>query len=89
MISVVPTMAEQGAKGSIAGMINSFWPKMACRTSAGMILRSAYCTLLLKEAFNPKAVWKLMGHAKELITMDVYADNKGIISDGGQKWRNI
>jgi GTP1/Obg family GTP-binding protein len=23
-----------------------------------------------------------MGHAKELITMDVYADNKGIIVDG-------
>lgn len=34
-------------------------------------LRSTYCTLLLKEAFNPKAVSKLMGHAKELITMDV------------------
>ena len=45
-------------------------------------LRSTYCTLLLKEAFNPKAVSKLMGHAKELITMDVYADNKGIIADG-------
>ena len=40
------------------------------------------CTLRLKEAFNPKAVSKLMGHAKELITMDVYADNKGIIADG-------
>ena len=23
-----------------------------------------------------------MGHAKEIITMDVYADNKGIIADG-------
>jgi len=23
-----------------------------------------------------------MGHAKELITMDVYADNRGIIADG-------
>ncbi len=23
-----------------------------------------------------------MGHARELITMDVYADNKGIIADG-------
>ena len=31
--------------------------------------------------FNPKAVSKLMGHAKELITMDVYGDNKGIIAD--------
>lgn len=45
-------------------------------------LRSTYCTLLLKEAFNPKAVSKLMGHAKEIITMDVYADNRGIIADG-------
>ena len=45
-------------------------------------LRSTYCTSLLKESFNPKAVSKLMGHAKELITMDVYADNRGIIADG-------
>lgn len=45
-------------------------------------LRSTYCTLLLKESFNPKAVSKLMGHAGELITMDVYGDNKGIIADG-------
>ena len=35
----------------------------------------------LKESFNPKAVSKLMGHAKEIITMDVYADNRGIITD--------
>lgn len=45
-------------------------------------LRSTYCTLLLKEAFNPKAVSMLMGHAKEIITMDVYADNRGIIAEG-------
>lgn len=38
-------------------------------------LRSTYCTLLLNKDFNPKAVSKLMGHAKELITMDVYGDN--------------
>ena len=37
---------------------------------------------MLKEKFNPKAVSKLMGHAKELITMDVYADNREIIADG-------
>ena len=37
---------------------------------------------MLKEEFNPKAVSKLMGHAKELITMDVYADNREIIADG-------
>lgn len=44
-------------------------------------LRSTFCTLLLKNDFNPKAVSKLMGHAKELITMDVYGDNRGIIAD--------
>lgn len=45
-------------------------------------LRATFCTLLLKNGFNPKAVSKLMGHAKEIITMDVYGDNKEIISDG-------
>lgn len=44
-------------------------------------LRSTFCTLLLKNDFNPKAVSKLMGHAKELITMDVYGDNRGILAD--------
>ena len=33
-------------------------------------LRSTYCTLLLKNNYSPKAVSKLMGHAKEIITMD-------------------
>ena len=45
-------------------------------------LRTTYCTLLLKASFNPKAVSKLMGHAKEIITMDTYGDNKNIIADG-------
>ena len=45
-------------------------------------LRTTYCTLLLKESFNPKAVSKLMGHAKEIITMDTYGDNRNIIADG-------
>lgn len=44
-------------------------------------LRSTFCTLLLKNDFHPKAVSKLMGHAKEIITMDVYGDNKRIIED--------
>ncbi|MCD8326706.1 MAG: site-specific integrase [Lachnospiraceae bacterium] len=44
-------------------------------------LRSTYCTLLLKEDFNPKAVSKLMGHSKEIITMDVYGDNANIIPE--------
>ncbi len=44
-------------------------------------MRSTYCTLLLKQDFNPKAVSKLMGHAKEIITMDVYGDNANIIPE--------
>lgn len=41
-------------------------------------LRSTYCTLLLKNNYSPKAVAKLMGHSKEIITMDVYGDNQNI-----------
>lgn len=44
-------------------------------------LRSSFCTILLRNDFNPKAVSKLMGHAKELITMDVYGDNQNIIPE--------
>lgn len=44
-------------------------------------LRSTFCTLFLKNDFNPKAVSKLVEHAKELITMDVYGDKRGIIAD--------
>lgn len=32
-------------------------------------LRSTYSTILLKNDFNPKAVAKLMGHAKETVTL--------------------
>ena len=44
-------------------------------------LRSTFCTVLLKNDFNPKAVSKLMGHAKEIITIDVYGDTSEIIED--------
>ena len=44
-------------------------------------LRSTFCTLLLKNDFNPKAVSKLMGHSKEIITVDVYGDNREIIAE--------
>lgn len=37
--------------------------------------------MLLKQDFNPKAVFRLMGHAKELITMDIYGDNANIIPE--------
>lgn len=44
-------------------------------------LRSTFCTVLLKNNFNPKAVSQLMGHAKEIITIDVYGDTAEIIED--------
>ena len=45
-------------------------------------LRVTYSTILLKNNFSAKAVSKLMGHEKELITVDVYGDNRGMIADG-------
>lgn len=36
---------------------------------------------ILKNNFSPKAVAKLMGDARELITMDVYGDNGNIVAE--------
>lgn len=44
-------------------------------------LRATYATILLKNNYNPKAVSKLMGHAKEIITVDIYGDKQKIIED--------
>lgn len=44
-------------------------------------LRSTYCTILVGENFSPKAISKLMGHASEIISIDVYTDNSKIIED--------
>ena len=44
-------------------------------------LRSTYCTLLLKNNYSPKAISQLMGHSKEIITVDVYADNSNLIAE--------
>lgn len=35
----------------------------------------------MKNNQNPKAVSKLMGHANQIISIDVYGDNKNIIPD--------
>ena len=37
--------------------------------------------MLLKNNINEKAVSKQLGHATEIITVDVYADNEEIIAD--------
>lgn len=44
-------------------------------------LRATYCTILLKNNFNEKAVAKMMGHAKEIVTIDVYADKNQLVCD--------
>lgn len=44
-------------------------------------LRATYSTLLMKNDFNVKAISQLMGHAKEIITADIYGDTQEIIED--------
>lgn len=44
-------------------------------------LRATYCTILIRNNFNLKAISKQMGHATEIISVDVYGDNKQIIAD--------
>lgn len=44
-------------------------------------LRSTFCTLLIQNDFSPKAVSRLMGHAREIITLDVYSDKQKLIAD--------
>lgn len=44
-------------------------------------LRASYCTLLLKNNINEKAVSKQLGHATEIVTVDIYGDNEEIIAD--------
>ena len=44
-------------------------------------LRATYATLLMKNNFSLKAISKRMGHAKLIITADVYGDKKEIIRD--------
>lgn len=41
-----------------------------------------HLVLVIEEKTQSQSSFKAMGHAKEIITLDVYADYKGIISDG-------
>ncbi|MEE1005767.1 MAG: N-terminal phage integrase SAM-like domain-containing protein [Acutalibacteraceae bacterium] len=36
----------------------------------------------MKNDFNLKAISKILGHAKEIVTADIYVDNREIITDG-------
>lgn len=44
-------------------------------------LRNTYATILLKNSFNSKGVSHLLGHAKEIISVDVDGDTQEIIED--------
>ncbi|RHK24593.1 hypothetical protein DW074_06440 [Ruminococcus sp. AF46-10NS] len=44
-------------------------------------LRNTYTTILLKNSFNAKGVSHLLGHSKEIISVDVYGDTAQIIED--------
>ena len=44
-------------------------------------LRHTYATLLMKNNINQKAVAVSMGHAKSIITVDIYTDMQAIIED--------
>lgn len=44
-------------------------------------LRHTYTTLLLKQEFSVKAISDSLGHAKTIISVDVYGDNREIIRD--------
>lgn len=45
-------------------------------------LRHSYATLLMKNEFNLKAISKLLGHSKEIVTADNYISNQALIADG-------
>ena len=44
-------------------------------------LRNTYATILLKNSFNSKGVSHLLGHAKEIISVDIYGDTQEIVED--------
>lgn len=44
-------------------------------------LRKTYATLLMKNNINQKAVATALGHAKSIITVDIYTDMQAIIGD--------
>ena len=44
-------------------------------------LRNTYATILLKNSFNSKGISHLLGHAKKIISVDIYGDTQEIIED--------
>ncbi len=52
-------------------------------------LRHTYATLLLKESISSKAISVSLGHAKTIVTIDVYGDKKQIIDGYEADMENI
>lgn len=44
-------------------------------------LRSTFTTILITNNFSSKAISKILGHAKEIITLDIYTDKKNVLND--------
>lgn len=52
-------------------------------------LRATASTTLLKAGFTPKSVANMMGHSKEIITVDVYGDKKKLAAEKLEKLENF
>ena len=50
-------------------------------------LRHTYASMLLSEELSVKAVSNTLGHAKQIVTVDVYGDKARIIGDGTDAMR--
>lgn len=48
-------------------------------------LRHTYASMLLGEEIDVKAISNSLGHAKSIISVDVYGDNQSIIADGAME----
>lgn len=44
-------------------------------------MRHSYATLLMKNDFNLKAISKILGHAKEIVTQEIIADGVGELKE--------
>ena len=52
-------------------------------------LRHTYATLLMKQDFSVKAISNSLGHAKTIISVDVYGDKQEIIADCAEEMQSF
>ena len=55
---------------------------MRYAVNKGLITDNPATDVLMKNDFNLKATSKILGHAKEIVTADIYVDNQENIDDG-------